>query len=489
MDFGNEAGDDVDSEELESYFVKQELFKDFENPRCKFQIALAKKGVGKSALLQWLADNFSKAEDALVIKCRGADITRSCFNLSNKIENPNEYIRDWMTRICAIINRKIAQKIGFAGTDDKITLVEDAELNGFKDKNLVGCLISRFTKLLDKIAPEKKDVKNHHEILKRLKYQKVYLLIDDLDATFQNTERERLEVSTFFSACRYLLQDIAGLYVRVTLRSDVWPIIRKYDESLDKVEQYTKEIVWEQNDFREFLFKRIHAQLIKGSFSNLCKTDGELEEEFHERIISTIFERKLHWGKKDSWTHNVIHTLSYKRPRWGIQLCKLAQKNCLRDRRSKICKVDIDAVWGEYGSKRIKDLVSEHKHQCANLVELLNAFRGEDRRLTRDELLSIIKNKIINHLDTFIEGKNQNGPIEIAHFLFRIGFIVARSEAEDEVGDGYGHYDFESQSDFLCDRTSNDFNVLWEIHPCYRQALDIKKMNKSQRAKKGIPAY
>jgi hypothetical protein len=53
IDFGNEAGDDVDPEELVTYFVEQDTFKSFVDPKKRILVATAKKGVGKSALLKW----------------------------------------------------------------------------------------------------------------------------------------------------------------------------------------------------------------------------------------------------------------------------------------------------------------------------------------------------------------------------------------------------------------------------------------------------
>lgn len=53
IDFGNEAGDDVEPEELVSYFVEQTLFQSYLNHKYHIRIATAKKGVGKSALIQW----------------------------------------------------------------------------------------------------------------------------------------------------------------------------------------------------------------------------------------------------------------------------------------------------------------------------------------------------------------------------------------------------------------------------------------------------
>ena len=177
-------------------------------------------------------------------------------------------------------------------------------------------------------------------------------------------------------------------------------------------------------------------------------------------------------------TYRVIYVLSYERPRWAIQLCKLAVEAALRKHSARIAKDSIDEVWGEYGAKRIEDLVAEHKHQCPQVNELLNAFRGAARLMSRAELFTWIKNRVSEHLEVKIEGKPTRAPREIAQFMYRIGFIVARSENEDGQ---YEHYRFDQMSDFLLARTDDDFSVKWEIHPCYRQALDIKKLNQSHR--------
>src|SRR5438105_2584317 len=94
IDFGNETGEDASPEELLSYFVEQDAFRKFVDAKDRILIATAKKGVGKSALLQWAscvcAENDS---DALVIRCRGADLARSHFNLTTQLTTPNEHIR------------------------------------------------------------------------------------------------------------------------------------------------------------------------------------------------------------------------------------------------------------------------------------------------------------------------------------------------------------------------------------------------------------
>jgi hypothetical protein len=100
LDFGNEAGDDIDVEELSSYFVEQRTFAKFLDSRKPLQVATARKGVGKSALLQWIAHRVTSEDpDALVIKVRGADLTRDKFKLSSELRTPNDYISDWMIRL------------------------------------------------------------------------------------------------------------------------------------------------------------------------------------------------------------------------------------------------------------------------------------------------------------------------------------------------------------------------------------------------------
>ncbi len=265
------------------------------------------------------------------------------------------------------------------------------------------------------------------------------------------------------------------------MRSDVWPIIRRYDESLDKMEQYVEEIEWALDDFRRLLYFRIKSQCESEHITCPLKYPQEREDEYEERVIALLFEPKMKWAEKDIFAYSILYTLSYHRPRWAIQLCKLAKENAVKTNSLKIQKTNIDAVWGEYGKKRIADLVSEYKHQCKDIEELVNSFRESERLLTREELFTWVNNHIVKHINIFIEGNQVQSPREIACFLYRIGFIVARSD--NESGE-YEHYHLNEMPDLLSSRTNHDFNMKWEIHPCYRQALDIKKLNMYQRMKR-----
>lgn len=479
IDFGNEAGDDADPDELASYFVERPELLKFSLPSIKLSVSHARKGVGKSALLKWTARKVEiENPGAIVINCRGADLVRSRFGLSSPLSQPNDYIRDWMVRLCSIINRHLARTFDFASNDDEISLVEMAEIEGFKSKNLVSCLTDRLFALLKRGEIKKIGVKDETETLKRIADKPIWIFIDDLDATYQNTKEESLSLATFFSACRYLLQDVKGLIIRVTMRTDVWALIRRYDESLDKVEQYVTELLWYQGDFLELLALRIKSSLEANGQMLSTRPDDWRVSDYLEKTLGLVFSHDMLWAEKRLAAYKVIYTLSYERPRWAVQLCKLAQEAALRDRSNIITKDHIDNIWGEYGAKRIADLVAEHKHQCPQVEELLNCFRGANRLMTRDELFSWINRRISQHLAPRIEGVETRSPMDIARFLYRLGFILARSDSDK---DSYEHYRFDQMPDFLSSRSDNDFGLKWEIHPCYREALDIKKLDKSHK--------
>ena len=152
LDFGNEAGEDATPSETSSYFVEQESFESFADIEKTFLIARAKKGVGKSALLEWLYVKNSTVEDVFVVKARGSDLSR--FNLPNLADSrkPNDKIYNWMSRISAVINRDIGRRISFAFDDDDISLVQTAEIDGFKERNFISALIDRFRKPIEKLG-------------------------------------------------------------------------------------------------------------------------------------------------------------------------------------------------------------------------------------------------------------------------------------------------------------------------------------------------
>ncbi len=144
--FGNEAGEDETPEILNSYFVSKPQFKRFWDPKRRFELVRARKGLGKSALLSKLRfDKSNLGRDNFVIYAKGADVSQF---IDDWTPDPNALINKWQQALCALINLEIGRRLRLAFGDSTMTLVENSELAGYRDSNLIGALLDRLmTKL------------------------------------------------------------------------------------------------------------------------------------------------------------------------------------------------------------------------------------------------------------------------------------------------------------------------------------------------------
>lgn len=466
--FGNDAGEDESIEKLNEYFLitpEQDLFFS-ESTRLSF--VRARKGMGKSALLCYTASKIENENpDDIVINIKASEL-----NVEPDISCTNalKYVNMWQQIICSRINNEIGKHINVAFSDDKMSVVEVSEINGFKGKNFISAIIDRFIVNEDKVKISKGNITNDCEVLKRIqslnKSNNVWIFIDDIDATYIDNESNRLFVSTFFSACRLLTQNIKGINIRASVRTDVWSLIASTDESLDKCEQYMFDLKWSTKETGLIISNKIYT------YFKLCKDPSEKNMYSDSSdYYKNIFKNKIRWGNHYVVPLKVIHILSAGRPRWASQLCKLAAKDAYQKSIALIGTGNINYAMTQYGIMRLSDLQKEHSHQCNKISEIIESFRNGKREYRYDELIEHINNKIINNTNNIcIDNTLTNEALTIAKFLYRIGFITLRNN-EFERAEGFTH--FEEAPDILIE-TNIDHNALWIVHPAYRTALNIK---------------
>ncbi|GBC63088.1 hypothetical protein DENIS_4077 [Desulfonema ishimotonii] len=472
--FGNEAGEDESEEILNSYFVDKPEFNLFYSKANRFQIVRSRKGVGKSALLKKTQYQLQNDPNIIAVYVKGSDLAAlEPFDTMT----PHELISGWQKRICTKITIEIGRRLNLAFDDDSISLVESAEVTGFRGRNLVGSLADRLKLKLGKIDIDIKKIlsDNAQALLERYSKDKdinVWLLVDDIDATFLNTEEQRLYTSTFFSACRNIINLVNGLTIRASVRTDVWTIIDQYDEALDKCGQYIIDLSWSTTETGKILKKKI-LSFYQRKYPNNFKYKNISLDSPEERIFELVFIIPFPWGRGRVAPFRPIHILSAGRPRWAAQLCKLAAKHAFSNNFGKISIRNIDRVLEIYGRSRLNDLYKEHTHQCKNLKDLIEAFAGGPKKYTTQDMLKRITDKIIKlcglpKIDGEEKGKDS---IYIAHFLFRIGFICARDENDDT---GLAFIKHEDRPHLLTSKVNLDDGLWWEIHPSYRKILRIK---------------
>src|SRR5205085_321555 len=188
------------------------------------------------------------------------------------------------------------------------------------------------------------------------------------------------------------------------------------------------------------------------------------------------------WGGKERPPHIVLHTLSVHRPRWMIELAKVAATSAVRQQRSRITRENIVRELAAFGRRRIDDTVAEFKSQCPELEELFGALSREKEQLSTDELLKIIDNKVLTHLTPTISGvSGKVTNLNVAALLFEIGLIYGRRDRADS---SYEHIAFAQNPTLLRSRTNLDEGLTWEINPVFRQALDIRDAAGREQARR-----
>lgn len=472
--FGNEAGEDENKERLNEYYLEKEINAIFFDEDRNLEFVRARKGVGKSALLNYAAykiEEENKSDILLNIKATELISLYECNDY-----NPLNYTNCWQQRICMRIIGELAKKIKFAASDDTMTIIESAEIMGYKGKNIVSALAQRLKiqmENLPQIEVNESDMENSFELLKRYLEKKdanVWIFVDDIDATFINDENNIIMVGTFFTACRYLANAVYGLKIRASVRTDVWTILRNYDEALDKCEQYMLDLQWSTRDTGEILARKIVSYFSEHyptqNYNQLTFKDDE------EKIFNLVFDGQLRWGKGWVIPYRAIHILSAGRPRWAAQLCKLAARDAYNKRKEKINSGHISVAMNDYGKYRMSDLYKEHKHQCDYLEEVIEIFRQGKRSYTTKEILNLVRRRIITReKQILIDNKDKNADeYEIAKFLYRIGFVTLRN---DEYNKALGFTRYE-EDPYLFSEYNSDNDLLWEIHPAYRTVLKIE---------------
>ena len=470
--FGNEAAEDERQEVFEAYAYMRKEVEPFSDTTRPVQVVRAYKGEGKSALMRIARTRIETASsDSLVT------IDTVGPNVSPDLESTDfsKWVREWKANILAVVAGEIGSRIGFAWTDDGTSLVELAEAKGFKSRNFVSMIVDR---LRSRAIPVERERQPPADIARTLtrwaaKMPEVWLFIDDIDRNFDGTKRDELRIAAFFDACRSIAKDIQSIRFRLAIRPNTWATVKRAYEGMSHVEQYSFNLKWVEAEMLALLGRRIEGYLRRTNQIELVgrRLPVDLDERY--RFLTTlVFETPIQWGDGKRPIHVPLDSLSLHRPRWMIELCRVSGKAASARGASKIGPDDIFGQLDAFGRRRIDDLIAEFTVQCPDIAEILDGFRGQAEQYLTADLLTLIENRISNHVAVRLPGRALRASHrEIASFLFEIGFIFARRDFDDKK---YEHLGFADQPSLLVSRTDTDSGYSWEIPSTYRQALDLR---------------
>jgi hypothetical protein len=303
-----------------------------------------------------------------------------------------------------------------------------------------------------------------------------YLLIDDLDTAWIDSRVSRMVIKCLFEAVIDLLS-IRNLKILVALRTNIFQQL-EYDPSKGRSQQekfqgLSIDICWTKRDLAALLEKRV-AVASK-----------------HYIVVPALDLDELLPGPHRKYGHAVEYMLDQTllRPRDAI----VYLNSCVRlaTGRRTVEWDDIFKAQTHYSRDRLRALCDEWKDPYTDIDTVLLAFKGKCPVMTRAELDAVVDDialLVVEDGDTFggqqwlstvmDEYWAESGPArdwhdrygKIARLLYDIGFIGC---AEDELSPAV--YSFDDPDGF--DDISESDAVVFSIHPAFRRALRMQRVN------------
>ena len=492
--FGNLMAQHEAEDIFKSYVYERNDFQSFWDTRYKIQIISAIKGTGKSALCRLANYKIQdKWPDNICILKHDSDITPDI-----KSSDISIWVKEWKKNIIQIIASELGRKIGFAWKDDAMTLVETSRNEGFRQQSLLSAIFDRVKIKGMPLTSEVASRKVSEEFLSRVTDQenRIWLMLDEVDQHFDNSDAQKVKLISFFLACSELSSKIPQIHFRLTIRPNIWSILTTKSSSLAGLRQYVNELTWNNDQIRTLLAFRLIGYLKRTRQDNfLCESDSQKNNE--EWLISQVFDGTFDLGAGSRPPHMALSTLSGKRPRWLIELCKSSAKKSDSLGQKTIDYESVISSMEEFGYKRMQDLSAEYKEICGQLFEIMKAFTASSPLFQRTHnLLHFITENILENVDVKISNnKTKVCAIDIANLLYSIGFMHARIE---EILGEYKHIYYQNRPDLLMNEKQANVDDLfsWEIHPMFRNALFLradgkigglqaKRLSKNLKRKKG----
>ena len=439
--------------------------------------------MGKSALLSHLKYRLTDEvhpidRDAIVVRVTGNDL----IGLADFSGTDSTLLENrWKQVICKRISMEMASQMGFAMSDDAMSLVEAAEIEGIKGRNLVSGLMTRLAPLIESASKattkgilslktnNPTDPKNlgYEHILRRLQKSTdttVWLLVDDIDAKYVDTPDQQARIGAFFSALRSLAFSVEGLRIRASVRTDVWTNIRSMEDQ-DKLRQYITDIKWSDDQLRNIFAKRILSFLQRNGDKAYINWD---EQNDYLRIVNEIFSGNFRIGaEKKSDPLLVAMMLAGKRPRWMGQLCKLAGSAAGT---ALIQQRHFDMVMSSFGKEKISDLIKEHQHQFSELQKIIDSFRATEKTNSRYKLLGILEKGYIKKMGAekipHINGYPFQCADQLAELLYEIDFIVGEKQGRQTP--------FHEDPTLFSSEQNIQNKIPWMVNLSYRRFLGIQ---------------
>ena len=245
--FGYEDAESEPIARLKEYYFKTSTY---ERVRADLpvRILVGHKGTGKSALFK-IAMSEDRDNGNLPIMIRPDDIAE----LGRSDENFLLKIRQWKWGLTKIIGEKVLSEFNVNPE------VYSSKLGQFGLK-IITFLSETIKVVKDNVNMDGSQAKMCETFLKS---HKIIVYLDDLDRGWEGKTDDISRISALLNSIRDMANENPGLQFKVSLRSDVYYLVRTSDESTDKIEGAVVWYKWTLQEILVMLIKRVQSFLGK----------------------------------------------------------------------------------------------------------------------------------------------------------------------------------------------------------------------------------
>lgn len=480
--FGHEDAGKENKDRLSSYYYKTIQYEDVMSS-IGLQIVTGEKGTGKSALLR-MAYLDSEELDMVPIWIRLDDLSELYSGILHA-DNLYQLKTLWKQAISKLVIMNLVSNIRMTCNEECQKALEWAYTYGYASKDFLTHTAKMLKPLYEKFVDSNSDgvQKGEHRILERMiKTKNIRLFFDDFDLDWKGNASDILRMKSLLLSLSDMTSDIDGLSARIALRTDVYEMIRN-EEFSDKFESCIIKCKWNNQEIIKTLAKRI-CTYFNISFDEGILKDSDMMQYQLAKYLNYVFEPAFDNSTKvwcNAPTHRVIYSLIRRKPRDMVKLCQSTAEEAYNRHLDKINAICFVKILENYSQERLKDLINEYSNQMPKLQDLLVRMaptRQEIKNKTTEryvystdqlhkKIQNIQQNITINIFEASDERMHVADFHQIAHFLYKIGFITGRKrDVSDKISRVY--YD---ESPYLLNANTGDGGYSWEIHPAYRGAL------------------
>ena len=457
--FGDLAAEDEKKDRFSAYFIKTDVYKKIHN-FLPIRILVAHKGIGKSAVFQ-MSYLENLRNNVLCIWVKPDDI----LGIANADDgtDPLEMIRQWKTGLEELLVEKVVSNFNISKDNDTINQISR---HGLKLTERIGMIVKKVQDVVD-VDAIKKSVADQY-----LKNHKIVIYVDDLDRAWNGSKQNIYRISALLNAVRDMCNESNELCFRISLRSDVYYLVRTADESTDKIDGNVLWLTWTEHELLALLVKRVQTYFDNDISERELLGMGQQEmSAYLDDIMASTFEGAGKWNKRP--IRYIFLSLIRRRPRDLINLCTLAARNANAEGRNLIVTEDWEEVFEQYSTSRLQDTINEHKYELPDIERLLLGMKPSHEMKKTEKPFVYDKERLVRK----IEGIMQNGKFyfannkectveELIAFMYKINFLNARKDAAG----GFIDRKYFEDNKYI---TSNsvDFGYDWEVHPAFRWAL------------------